>query len=379
MKEKVTVGLIGMGGYGAHYVKAILNQSEEFGMECVGMVSTHPERYQNDEAYAAIPIYRSIEELYEHAVPQLLFIASPIHLHCRQVCYALEHGSNVLCEKPTSATLAEAKKMLELANEKGKFVAIGYQRSFNPAVLQAKADILAGKYGKPVRFKTIVVQRRPLTYFQRGWAGKIRVGEDYVYDSVANNSCAHFLHNMFFMAGEKLNTSAFPKSIEAELYRANDIENFDTITTKITVAGGAELYFSATQCGETNYGPYCSCQFENGEIVFEQDGGLRGHLNSGEEIVYGNYEEDVFRKIPLAVDAVRGEDTLFCDIDTALPHTMTIQYIQDHVQIRDIQNRAEIINAAEDDVSPIYMKCVKGLREAMIACYEDETMLSTKF
>lgn len=378
MKEKVTVGLIGMGGYGVHYVNAILNQSEEFGMECVGMVSTHPERYQNDEAYAAIPIYRSIEELYEHAVPQLLFIATPIHLHCRQVCYALEHGSNVLCEKPTSATLEDAKKMLELSKKTGKFVAIGYQRCFHPAVLQAKADVLAGKYGRPVRFKMLVVQRRPITYFARGWAGKIKAGEDYVYDSVANNSCAHFLHHLFFMAGEQLNTSAFPETIEAECYRVNEIENFDTITAKITTANGVELYFGATQSGETNFGPFCCCEFENGKIFIDEDGSVRGEINGEEEIIYGNTKEHNFRKIPLAVDAVRGEDTVFCDINTALPHSMTIQYIQDHVQIQDIQDRAEIINAVGDDVPPIWVKCVKGLRDAMIACYEEGTMLSTK-
>jgi len=78
------------------------------------------------------------------------------------------------------------------------------------------------------------------------------------------------------------------------------------------------------------------------------------------------------------VDAVRGEDTVFCDINTALPHSMTIQYIQDHVEIRDIQDRAGIINAVGDDIPPIWVKCVKGLKEAMIACYEDGMMLSAK-
>ena len=220
MKKKVTVAVSGMGGYGTHYVNAILNQSEEFGMECVGMISTHPERYADSEAFKSrnIPIYRSMEELYDHAVPDLLFISTPIHLHCPQVCYALERGSNVLCEKPTSATLEDAKKMLEKSKETGKFVAIGYQRSFHPGVLKAKADVLAGKYGKMISFKMIVVQRRPITYFERGWAGKIKIGEDYVYDSIANNSCAHFLHHLFFMAGDQLNTSAFPKTIEAECY-----------------------------------------------------------------------------------------------------------------------------------------------------------------
>jgi len=94
-KQLVTVAVVGMGGYGRHYVNAILNQSDEYGMECVGMVSTHPERYEDAEEFKSrnIHIYRSMEELYEHQSPQLVFISSPIHFHCRQICYALEHGS----------------------------------------------------------------------------------------------------------------------------------------------------------------------------------------------------------------------------------------------------------------------------------------------
>ena len=52
-KQLVTVALVGMGGYGAHYVNTILNQSEEFGMKCVGMVSTHHVRkaYQDKNRF----------------------------------------------------------------------------------------------------------------------------------------------------------------------------------------------------------------------------------------------------------------------------------------------------------------------------------------
>ena len=381
-KQLVTVAVVGMGGYGRHYVNAILNQSDEYGMECVGMVSTHPERYEDAEEFKSrnIHIYRSMEELYEHQSPQLVFISSPIHFHCRQICYALEHGSHVLCEKPTAATESDARMIIETAKKANRFVAIGYQRCYSRAVLKAKEDILAGRYGKPVVFKCLALWRRALTYFGRGWTGKIKVGEDYVNDSIANNACAHHLHHLLFMAGEELNQSAFPASMEAECYRVNDIENFDTITLKMTTDNGVRLYFGGTHCAKEAHNPYVVCEFERGKIVFDENKEERlviGYLDSGEVIEYGSTTEDNFRKIPCAVEAVRGEDTIYCDAKTALPHSMIIQYIQDNVPIQDWQDRAKLFNVASEE-EPRYMKYIEGLGEAMRECFDEEKMLSEK-
>ena len=43
-EKKVTVALVGMGGYGIYYVEEILNNSEKYGMTCVGMVDICPEK-----------------------------------------------------------------------------------------------------------------------------------------------------------------------------------------------------------------------------------------------------------------------------------------------------------------------------------------------
>lgn len=374
--KKVRVAIIGMGGYGLHYVERALNSSDELNIECVAMVDVYPEKCKliNEVKEKNIPVYSSIEELYENHSPQLVFISTPIQFHCSQACYALLHGSNVLCEKPAAATVEEVKEMIAVSKKTGKFLAIGFQRSYSSAVLKAKQDVLDGKYGKPIKFKCIAVQRRQLSYFERGWAGRIKIGDSYVYDSVANNSCAHFLHNLFFMAGDKINTSAFPAKAEARLYRINDIENFDTITSKFTTDNGIELYFSATQCGEENFLPYTVCEFEKGTLTFEQGETLIGRLDSGEEIVYGNLRGENFEKIPLCINAVHGADTIYCDAETTLPLAEAIDYIQKNCEIKTLTGW-EIINATPGEENPIYVKVLKGLKEKMIECFENESML----
>lgn len=375
--KRVKVAVVGMGGYGMHYVERVLNNSDELNVECVGMVDVFPEKCKFIEEVRAknIPVYGSIEELYENHSPELVFISTPIQFHYPQACSAMEHGSNVLCEKPAAATKEDVEKMIEISKKTGKFLAIGYQRCYASSEIKAKQDILDGKYGKPIKFKCIIVQRRQLAYFERGWAGKIKIGDSFVYDSVANNSCAHYLHNLFFMAGDKLNTSAFPVKSDARLYRVNDIENFDTITAKFVTDNGVEMYFAATQCGEDNFLPYTVCEFEKGTITFEQQGEtVVGRLNSGEEIVYGSLKEENFEKIPLCIDAVRGSDTVYCDAASTLPHATAIDYIQKNCEIKTLAGW-EIINATPEEESPVYVKVLKGLKGKMLECFENESLL----
>ena len=163
-----------------------------------------------------------------------MLIVTPIHLHAEHTCFALRNGANVLCEKPLAGTLIDALAMHEAQREAsergGPFTAIGYQWSFSQAVQSLKRAILSGSLGRPVRMRTMVHQPRPIGYFRRNdWAGRIRTPDGHsVFDSPVNNASAHFLHNMFYLLGATRETSATPAWVQAELYRANAIENYDT-------------------------------------------------------------------------------------------------------------------------------------------------------
>lgn len=378
MNKKITVAVIGMGGYGINYVRAALERAEEYGIRCIGMVDIRPENcaLYPEIQKQGIPVFESIEELYEHCVPQLVFISTPIQFHCRQACYAMEHGSNVLCEKPAAATLEQARKMAQTSHETGKFLAIGFQRCFAKATLKAKADVLTGIYGKAIRFKTGIIMRRGLNYYQRGWAGKWKAGQDLIYDSVANNSAAHYLQNLLFMAGDSLSASAEVSDIRAEMYRVNDIENFDTISASMKAGNGAELFFVATHAADGDFGFEACCEFEKGRIFFDPEENVWGVLEDGTRIEYGNAKEDYYAKISQSVNRVRGIGVLTCDIHTAIPHTAFIQYIQNNIPITDIQHLAQLRENALPGREPSMQKYIPGMTEAVKASYENCAMLS---
>src|SRR5207244_9620607 len=63
-------------------------------------------REQPAEAYA------DIEALCASPNVDLIYVATPTHLHGGHVCTALAHGKHVIVEKPMALTLAEATEMI---------------------------------------------------------------------------------------------------------------------------------------------------------------------------------------------------------------------------------------------------------------------------
>ena len=242
-----TVALSGIGGYGEVYGKALLEEGESHGLTLTGCIDPYPAScsYLGELRARHIPVYASLDAFYREQAADLLCISAPIHLHAEQTCQALAHGSHVLCEKPLCATLAEAGSMEEARRAAGREVAIGFQFAFNPAILALREAIWRGTYGAPRLFKAMSLPPRDSAYYRRGWAGRVQVGGHIVCDSVANNACAHYLHLLFFLASPP-GRPAQPLAHQTELYRANAIETFDTITVRIQTDSGVPLYFAAS-------------------------------------------------------------------------------------------------------------------------------------
>jgi predicted dehydrogenase len=61
-------------------------------------------------------------------------IAAPTVAHARIAEDLLRAGKDVLCEKPMTATLEEADRLVRLAGEQGRILQVGHLERFNPAV-----------------------------------------------------------------------------------------------------------------------------------------------------------------------------------------------------------------------------------------------------
>ncbi|MFW6308514.1 MAG: Gfo/Idh/MocA family protein [bacterium] len=340
MNKPVEILLVGIGGYGNKYLEALTENYDSGKYILKGAVEPYPEkcRYIDFFNNNNLEIYATLEDFYEQHSADLAVISSPIHYHKSHTLQALENGSNVLCEKPISATINDLQEMINKRDETNNFVTVGFQWSFTDPILNLKSDIMKGKFGKPQQLKTMVQWPRSKDYFSRNsWAGRIKDDQgNFILDSVANNATAHFLHNMFFVLGNKRDRSINIKDVEYELYRANNIENYDTSFLRVRTQQDTEILFLVSHAVPHNKGPIFEYKFEKGTVYYGQEGSneIKAVTDRGQKINYGNPDEYYFSKLWMALRAVKEEVTLPCSLEAARTQVECINLVQNSGDIK---------------------------------------------
>lgn len=139
---------IGCGGIAHGHIDKLLRRKQEV----VALFDPNPEsisRLLNRfPALQKAKVYDSEDELLEKEKLDAVVIASPHTCHYEQIIKSLEHNLNVFVEKPMVCATSHAERVVELAEEKGLTVMVGYQRHFMPAFLYAKECIKSGGIGR---------------------------------------------------------------------------------------------------------------------------------------------------------------------------------------------------------------------------------------
>ncbi|PTX96086.1 gfo/Idh/MocA family oxidoreductase [Spartobacteria bacterium LR76] len=334
------VVLVGAGGYGRWYLEALLREQNARGFRLAGVVEKVAGAIDSDLAGAlqreGIPVFDDLAALLGSIGScDLVVLSTPIHFHAEQTCLSLRHGASVLCEKPLCSSLPEIEKMLRAESAAGKTVTIGYQWSFTPAIQKLKADILAGRFGRPIRLKSLAGLPRPVGYYERNsWAGRCHTDLGWpVFDSPVNNAAAHFLHNMLYVLGPSRSESAEVVGAEADLWRLHDIENFDTAAVRLWTEAQTEILFYASHAVEGREGPRFSYEFELGTVDYDTsaspEGVINASLKTGELIDYGSPEEGYEIKLWNSLESARTNSAPLCGIAAAACHTRAVLMIQE--------------------------------------------------
>lgn len=333
----ISVLLVGIGGYGGLTAAEMLKNGAEHGAQVVGVVEPYPENSPVKDMLGSIPVYSKIEDFYKEHKADIAVLSTPIHLHKEQAVLAMEKGSDVLCEKPIAPTLQDAYEMLEASKKYNKNLHIGFQLSFAPSILALKKDIMDGKYGKITAMHSAVCWPRGSAYFARPWAAKRKINGQWVLDSIMMNACAHYLHNMLFLAGSELSKAAEPIKLGACLFRANDIETFDTAFVEATLEDGVKVRYNVSHATEANIDPVTRISMENGTAYINESGGDEGAyviLPDGSKKVYGATYKDRYEKLWYAFDVFKGEKTAVCTVETALPHLKCVNAVSEKCEVR---------------------------------------------
>lgn len=81
---------------------------------------------------------------------ELIYIATPVNLHCEQTLACAKAGKHVLTEKPLGLTVEEAETMNAACREAGVKLGVGLMMRFHSQHVEALRLVKEGKIGTPV-------------------------------------------------------------------------------------------------------------------------------------------------------------------------------------------------------------------------------------
>ena len=194
--------LIGCGRIATNHIKAVLNNHLEFAAVC----DIVPQQMENllakhelnqDES---IHRYTDYKEMIEKEQPQLVGIATESGVHAEIALFCIDHGVNVIIEKPMAMSMKDANEIIRRSEEKGVKVSACHQNRFNVAVQQMRKALEAGRFGKLSHGSIHVRWNRNRDYYdQAKWRGT------WAQDGGAlMNQCIHGIDLLRWMMGEEV-------------------------------------------------------------------------------------------------------------------------------------------------------------------------------
>jgi len=184
--------------------------------------------------------------------------------------------------------------------------------------------LLEGKIGRPLAVKGLGLWPRAEHYYARNsWAGRLKCGDAWVFDSPFNNALAHWLNLTCFLAGATAETAANPRTVQAELYRARAIESADTACLRIETAEGPSLFFHVTHSCARTVDAEVEVRGTEGSLCWRREGIF--HLFEGgcERLLPVSSEEGSRRHMYEAVlRRIAGEEAFVCGLAIAGKQTL---------------------------------------------------------
>ena len=124
--NKIRMGLVGAGQFGQNHGR-VVRQSPRADLTAVVDI---------DPARAAIADFRELDGRVDAAI-----VAVPTSAHAEVGCWLLEHGIDVLVEKPIAPDLESADRLITAAERNGRILQVGHLERFNPAVIAVEGRV----------------------------------------------------------------------------------------------------------------------------------------------------------------------------------------------------------------------------------------------
>jgi len=382
LQRPVRLGVAGLGGFGGCIVDRLTpggpaaGAGLEIAATCEPFTSPEVDKRKAEMQAMGGPVVDSFERLLQLDI-DAVWLPLPIDLHRPFTERALAAGKAVMCEKPAAGCVDDLDAMIAARNASGLPVAIGFQHVYDPGNLALKRRILAGAIGRPTHATLHACWPRPESYYTRAaWAGALKRNGVWVLDSPASNALAHYINLALFLLGPTDVESADFTAVEAELYRAHDIENYDTISLRLALDGGCTFLALLTHACEKTVHPIISIQGERGSLRWDLNTASSTLCVGGREaetkpVLWSPYREGAVRCARL----VRRQDDpsrAAATLETARAHLAAVNVASEAATV--VQIPASGVRAVDNEQGRL--RVATGIEDVFADAAEKRLMLN---
>lgn len=371
------IAVVGVGGFAAQHRHMATSLADLGLVEYAAQVAIPFDQENLAHEVAAlrergVAIYPSLRELLASCRDHLDLVTIPtgIPLHRSMTVAALEAGCHVLVEKPAAGSIQDVDAMLAAQKRMGRHCLVGYQHVCQPLGQTVKKWICQGRFGRIHSLRAFGCwPRSPAYYGRNGWAGHLAVGDTWVLDGPHNNALAHSVNLMCFLGSPEPGQSLTPTAVQAELYRANEIESADTVAMRVNTAEEVDVFFTASHCTEQQLNPSFVIEAQRAVVTFDYDGNVAIAWTDGRRQTE-RFEVDRLAVLEGVIDLLTGNpDAAHCPLEMARAQTLCACGSFESSPIHDLPE--ELSSTGEDGTV-----IVRGMTESVQEAFRQGALFS---
>lgn len=158
--RKLKIGIIGTGWIAECHMDSYLKMDDVEIVAGADLVPGKADAFFKRYGLENVRTYPSHKELIDNEELDAVSVCTYNMTHAECTVYALEHGVNVLLEKPMCVTLDEAVEIRRAEKKSGRVLSIGFQPRFDANMKEIKKIVESGELGKIYYIQTGGGRRR---------------------------------------------------------------------------------------------------------------------------------------------------------------------------------------------------------------------------
>lgn len=150
--KKLNVAIIGQGRSGRDIHGAFFKSERNVKYNVIAVVDAIEDRRIRAKEEYNCDVYADYRELFGRTDIDVVVNSSFSHMHADITIDLLEHGFNVVCEKPFGKNYEECDRIVKAYEKSGKMLNVFQQSRFAPYYTEILKIVESGKLGRPIQY-----------------------------------------------------------------------------------------------------------------------------------------------------------------------------------------------------------------------------------